>query len=908
MIAAGKSNVARSVGNLEKHRRRITRRFEQLEDRRVLAAVSFVPQPPIVAPDHAWATSAVPSDIDNDGDLDLVTSSALDHRVGWYENTDGQGSFGQLQLISNEAEESRMVRTADLDGDGDLDVLSANYRSNTVKWFENLDGQGDFGPARLITEFAIDATAVDTADLDGDGDLDLISTSAGNYDSDVSWYRNDGSGNFGDQIIITSEVLKPYSAVIADVDGDGDPDVLSASLEDDKLAWYENSDGLGSFGQQQLISDTFTSPNEIIAADIDGDGDLDAVAGQYSDYGTNDRVSWFANDGQGNFGQEQQITNLTVGIESLAAIDLDGDDDLDLVSASFIDDKVAWYENLDGQGRFGNQQLITTEGSSATSAIAGDLDADGDLDLALSSFFDHTISWVENDGSGGFSDRIILSQFGPEGIEELRAADIDGDGDLDALSASVGDSTFAWYENLDGKGSFGPQQSIDTSASVAANFEVADLDDDGDLDVIGTSLSDTTVGWYENIDGQGSFSARNVIDDGLLSEVLKTVDVDGDRDLDLIIAVTDPDNSAVLWFENQGGGQFGSEQPIWDNFDDAAPFDRPRDMEIADVDSDGDADLIVATIFDNTISWFENTDGMGTFGRQQIVAQARGLWAIEVEDVDANGFPDILVARLADGGLATDDVISWHANSNGEGFTPERIVSEGVQEFPEDMDTADFDGDGDLDLVVGSFSDDKFSWYENLDGAGTFGEEQVVEDDAPRASAVVAADFDNDGKADLLTAALLADRINWYRNESEQGLRGDFNGDQALTADDVDLLCGQIRSGDDAAEFDLTSDGQVDGQDLNEMIANIFNTTVGDSNLDGTFNSSDLVNIFRAGEYEDAIDGNSTWAEGDWNCDGEFDTSDLVAAFSAGGYNAAARGVDRADLASAVDWLRQERR
>ena len=884
-----------------RNRRRITRRLELLEDRRVLAAVNFVAQPPIVAPDHVWATSAVPSDIDDDGDLDLVTSSALDNRVGWYEN-DGRGSFGPLRLVSDEAEESRMVRTADLDGDGDLDILSANYLSDTVKWFENLDGKGEFGPANVITEFAIDATAVDTADIDGDGDLDLISTSAGDYDSDVSWYRNDGDGNFGVQTIITSDVLKPYSAVTADVDGDGDPDVLSASLDDDKLAWYENTDGLGTFSQQKIISDTFAEPNEIIAADIDGDGDLDVIAGQYTDYGTNDRVSWFANDGQGNFGDEQQITNLTVGVESLQAIDLDGDTDLDLVSASFLDDKVAWYENLDGKGRFGGQRLITDEGSSATSAIAGDLDADGDLDLALSSFFDNTISWVQNNGNGRFSERIILSQFGPEGIEEVRAADIDGDGDLDALSASVGDSTFAWYENLDGEGNFGPQQAIDSSASVAANFEVADLDDDGDLDVIGTSLADSTIGWYENVDGKGSFSARSVIENRYLSEVVRVADLDGDLDLDVIAAVTDPGNSAVVWYENQGSGQFGGDQPIWDNLDSEDPFDRPRDLETADIDNDGDEDIVVATIFDDTISWFENTDGKGMFGPQQMIAEAEGLWAIDVDDIDGNGFPDVLVARIDDGGLADDDVVSWHANSDGS-FSPEQIISDGVQEFPEDMDMADFDGDGDVDVVVGSFADDKFSWYENLDGLGSFGEEQVIEDDAPRASAVVAADIDNDGKVDLLTAALLLDRVTWYRNESDQPLRGDFTGDGKLTADDVDLLCGQIRSGDHVAEYDLTADTLVDSQDLEEMIFRVLDTTIGDANLDGTFDSSDLVNVFRAGEYEDATEGNSTWAEGDWNCDGEFDTSDLVAAFRAGGYSAGARGVDRADLAAAVDWM-----
>jgi hypothetical protein len=75
--------------------------------------------------------------------------------------------------------------------------------------------------------------------------------------------------------------------------------------------------------------------------------------------------------------------------------------------------------------------------------------------------------------------------------------------------------------------------------------------------------------------------------------------------------------------------------------------------------------------------------------------------------------------------------------------------------------------------------------------------------------------------------------------------------------------------------------------DLEFLIESILNTTIGDANLDGVFDSGDFVTIFRAGEYEDGIDGNSTWAEGDWDCDAEFSTGDLVYAFQRGNYTAA---------------------
>jgi hypothetical protein len=126
---------------------------------------------------------------------------------------------------------------------------------------------------------------------------------------------------------------------------------------------------------------------------------------------------------------------------------------------------------------------------------------------------------------------------------------------------------------------------------------------------------------------------------------------------------------------------------------------------------------------------------------------------------------------------------------------------------------------------------------------------------------------------------------------------GDFNDDGALDAVDLGLLCAAILAADPAAEFDLTGDGQVDQLDRDSMVFDQLQTTYGDSNLDGIFNSADLVAVFAIGQYEDGVASNSSWADGDWDCDGDFDSGDIVLAFQTGGYSAQA--IDRA-LAS--DW------
>ena len=105
-----------------------------------------------------------------------------------------------------------------------------------------------------------------------------------------------------------------------------------------------------------------------------------------------------------------------------------------------------------------------------------------------------------------------------------------------------------------------------------------------------------------------------------------------------------------------------------------------------------------------------------------------------------------------------------------------------------------------------------------------------------------------------------------------------------LTAIDIDLLTTEVRNATNDLDFDLTDDDLVNEDDRVMWVDELKNTYFGDSNLDGEFNSSDFVFVFTAGEYEDAVAGNSTWATGDWNGDGDFTSSDFVSAFTAGGY------------------------
>jgi hypothetical protein len=119
-------------------------------------------------------------------------------------------------------------------------------------------------------------------------------------------------------------------------------------------------------------------------------------------------------------------------------------------------------------------------------------------------------------------------------------------------------------------------------------------------------------------------------------------------------------------------------------------------------------------------------------------------------------------------------------------------------------------------------------------------------------------------------------------------VRGDFNDDGVINIADVDLLCTRIATGGGESHFDLTDDGMVDDADITMMIGDILGSVFGDVTLDGLFNSSDLVAVFRSGKYETAETHDATWSSGDWNCDGDFSTGDLVTVFRRGTYSALA--------------------
>ncbi|MEH6764983.1 MAG: T9SS type A sorting domain-containing protein [Aequorivita antarctica] len=362
--------------------------------------------------------------------------------------------------------------------------------------FIYFNGYSQFGPQQLISTEAHLPVCVFVADIDGDGKLDVLSASRSS--NNIAWYRNmDGYGTFSSLNLIglLSEAKSEYAE---DLDNDGDIDVLATASFLDKVVWFENMDGLGNFSALKQIAGNADGAFSAIAADIDGDGDNDVISA--SDVSG---LAWYENiDGQGNFSATKIIDNNVPNSRSVVAADLDGDGDLDLVGNGNAPDvaKIFWYENLDGFGNFGPRRVIRDVDSYSNGIFVIDADGDGDMDVFSASPGDNEIAWYKNiDGFGNFGPKIVITSS-MDSAWTVYGADLDNDGDTDIISTLV--ETFGgevvWFENVDGLGSFWEKQTITTEVQFPRSVIAADIDNDGDMDVIGSSQNDDKITWYEN--------------------------------------------------------------------------------------------------------------------------------------------------------------------------------------------------------------------------------------------------------------------------------------------------------------------------------------------------------------------------------------------------------------------------
>ncbi len=340
-----------------------------------------------------WPVSVYSSDVDGDGDQDVIALFGFmgeAQQLLWWENLDGAGSSWDQHVIDIGFPMGRNVISADIDGNGTMDVAAAG-QYDLACWWSNTDGTGTVWEEHLISEAA---DWLECADLDGDGDLDFALCSW--WSGTFLWCENiDGTGETWVEHEIASNMVGAMIGNPCDVNSDGYLDFIALECINSKLYWWENEDGTGATWIEHVISTSLVNPESMHAGDIDGDGDIDVSAVS----GETDEVAWFRNeDGLGAEWTEVLVAELTIpGLKHLYDVhtsDLDADGDIDICSLVHTSGGwVFWCENIDGTGESWEVHSFQLYGNAPLSVHPSDINGDGKNDLITCLSAGHEVAW-----------------------------------------------------------------------------------------------------------------------------------------------------------------------------------------------------------------------------------------------------------------------------------------------------------------------------------------------------------------------------------------------------------------------------------------------------------------------------------------------------------------------------------
>ena len=650
-----------------------------------------------------------------------------------------------------------------------------------------------------------------TGDVDGDGHEDLVAWTGSGARTYTSVWRAAGNGRF---LPLQDAVLVPWlptCSLLADLDGDGDRDLVALRRADcltgspncggavGALLW---NDGTGRFASNGMVLplDPALRTTSIAAGDVDGDGDLDLVVGCEPQtwtvsfppappvFNSVRGENWlFLNQGNGTFvptmlGSDRDATR------SVLLVDLDGDGDLDLFAGNDGQDRC--YRNI-GLALF--QPVVgalPADTGLLSSAHALDLEGDGDRDLLVLDL-QQGARLLRNDGLGNFTDvsANLPNVLAP--LHQVFVADFDGDGDPDI--GQRGGAVLVQLRN-DGTGVFTHAAAADRTAPNAATAVPIDLDGDGDRDL---ALPDG--GYLEHSlfwnDGTGALSlVPNDLPADLGTMVSAAlVDLDADGDLDVLAPAETSQNRV---YRNDGAGRWTS--VAFGDF--TVDLGLTGDIAVGDLDGDGWPDAATAnSVFPSfpVPSYVYRNDGSGRLDR--LASPSLSAYTVAFGDLDGDGDLDVYWGRAGNpiaGGVYPDVV--WR-NLGNMVFAP---IAGAVSDTAATTGVAlgDVDGDGDLDAVLTAWSNVGNRVLRN-DGTGMFTAAPVpLPNPTGNSRKPLLVDVDGDGDLDLLIPNDgTPNRL--YRNDGTGGFTdssvdlpqdsgrtmsfaaGDFDGDG-----DVDLL------------------------------------------------------------------------------------------------------------------------
>jgi hypothetical protein len=830
-------------------------------------------------------------DLDNDGDMDIVSSGIDDNKqcLLWRANDGETYPSFTTHIIDDNHYYARKNLVVDFDGDGDMDIISStDYKDKlspaTIRLYVNNGANHPQFSKNILYQVANKDAEIrdfEVVDFDGDGSLDIIAADCPirsvDWASEILWFRNLGTANPSFNISKLYDYPTPTNDIeIADLDLDGDFDIVTAFYIGE-IVWLKNQLPSNPVIVPHVLAesegDDHGGPFKIIISDPDLDRDSDI----FVLYSNTDHILFLENDGLPSPSFTAELFDEPYRPAFMISDDLDYDGDPDLITLNRGTTNLFWYENKqiddsnlieisplvggESSGREGgpfdpNKFQYTITNHSLTQTLECQITTDAnwlsitpsegnvppDSTITVDVVFNEI---AETLISGNYTAQIEFRQVGldkpitsmvvnlhiiskyfnnilpPRSIfgtstytYNFQITDLNRNGFKEIISTPWLSSYFYWSEQTPGlslkfnnKGIVlsnpsPPQQTDD-------EFSLGDLDGDGDIDILTYSERDNyLLEWHEN-DGCNppGFISHTVTPVFLYGRDNLISDLDNDGDNDIVASSAYNlygQVPSIYWYENNGNSPPVFTQHLLTS---SIGMDQVGEMIANDFDGDGDIDLVVRSDEPWQISWLENMGTKPLTFQLHIFPSEDGYYptGMTVKDFNDDGLSEIVVSYTNNLEFGAGKIIKYenHLKSTLPRWVPV-IIDESIIS-PDQMDIADLDMDGDLDLFVLSWfrNEDKIYYIEQL-GQSTNKFEAVLFEEIYRPRYIRVDDIDQDGDQDIILQRLndlciyenIDDPIrlislggeNWFDNEAIVSLEWKTNVSIAGTEIEAVLL------------------------------------------------------------------------------------------------------------------------
>jgi len=489
-------------------------------------------------------------DVNGDTYPDIVMANLGYHDISIMES-DGSGGFhkgspSDMDSVMLGSMDPIQARLKDMDLDGDLDIIAATKSADSILVYVG-NGKGDFQPY-VQNYVGLNPTAFQFLDHDSDGDLDIVTSDW------KGWPEKYGeNGTVSILTNLRSGIFRTYSQYVTgnsprgvfarDVDGDGDAEISTANYFGSTVSILRN-DGLGGFSAPREYP-IGLEPYAVVMEDFNNDGNMDGASADEANF----RIVLLRSDGEGGFTTDRYLYDIGAYPFSLRTGDIDGDGDMDLYTSNYFQSSTTILFN-DGSGDFANMfnnyTTVYLGSNMPYDSIIEDLDGDGIKDLLTVNRGDtldptDTMSVMINDGFYSF-DEMVNYSVGKEPTSAV-AFDIDGDGDLDIATTDTGDDTVTVMLN-DGKGAFTKAASY-TVGDRPQYINVMDIDKDGLMDYLVTNTDSNNLVFLKNL-GNARFQKVGDMNIASYPFAIDTADFNKDGRMDIVLSAVNTNSVVVL--------------------------------------------------------------------------------------------------------------------------------------------------------------------------------------------------------------------------------------------------------------------------------------------------------------------------------------------------------------------------